>query len=222
MSPEWVDAICSVVSTLAVLFGAVLAYWGVDNWRRQLKGTTEYQLALKILQSVYKIQDEAKATRSHASLSSESADRPKAEHEDPEKTSLLDQQYVYVQRFTRVLAAERDLFGVELETAAAFGPKINDALKPLHGCVGSLWGAVKTYFPARLADTPPQDLSMKDMMDDLYGTAGPKDEFWNGMEKAVETAEQTFRPHLTEKSLWASVVYFLQHGTLRPPPGSTW
>lgn len=204
MNPEWVNAICSIVSTLAILFGAFLAYRGVDSWRRQLRGSTEYQLGLKILQSVYKIRNEIESTRNRYSLSSECDGRSKKENEDARESSLRDQEYVYTQRLKTLIAKERELYNVEFETAAAFGPKINDKLEPLHKCVRSLWSGMMSYFPARLAGTSSQDSSMQDKFKDLYEVVGSTDEFWGRVENAVETADRTFRPYLIEKPWWSS------------------
>lgn len=47
----WFD----LVRTMAMFGGLVLACVGLNTWRRQLRGTTEYQLALKVLRAVFAI-----------------------------------------------------------------------------------------------------------------------------------------------------------------------
>lgn len=52
-----------IVNTLVIVGGAMIAVVGVNAWKKQLKGSTEYELAKRYLKSVYKIRDAIKYVR---------------------------------------------------------------------------------------------------------------------------------------------------------------
>ena len=46
------------VTIVSLIIASVVAILGLQTWRRQLKGTAEYDLARKVLMAVYKLRDE--------------------------------------------------------------------------------------------------------------------------------------------------------------------
>ena len=52
--------IISIVGTLGTLW---IAYSALNTWKKQLKGTDEYQLAKKVLKQIYQVQDSLENVR---------------------------------------------------------------------------------------------------------------------------------------------------------------
>ena len=51
------DVARDITVSLSALGAALFAILGVNAWRRQLKGTTEYQIALRALKEVYAVRE---------------------------------------------------------------------------------------------------------------------------------------------------------------------
>src|SRR5689334_8252445 len=50
-----VSLVRDILTCCAALFAAGIAFLGLRTWRAQLKGKTEFELAQRLLQSVYKV-----------------------------------------------------------------------------------------------------------------------------------------------------------------------
>ena len=61
--PQWIGAIKDILVGLSAVGAAVFAYLGLNAWRKELKGKSEYQLAKDILKSVYKAREAFKHVR---------------------------------------------------------------------------------------------------------------------------------------------------------------
>ncbi len=63
---DWTALITTVsgaIVALATAGGVVAAWVGLDTWKKQLRGTTEYELAKRVLMSVYGVRDSMRAVR---------------------------------------------------------------------------------------------------------------------------------------------------------------
>lgn len=61
---EWVPVFKDVVTAIVALGGLWIAWLGLDAWRRQLTGRTEYELARRLLRATYAVRDEIEVVRS--------------------------------------------------------------------------------------------------------------------------------------------------------------
>jgi hypothetical protein len=60
-----------IIVSISALVAAVVAFLGINAWRRQLKGTTEYQGALKVLQALYALREAVIEARSRFTFPSD-------------------------------------------------------------------------------------------------------------------------------------------------------
>src|SRR5207247_1959681 len=51
------DTARDLMVSLSALVASILAFLGLDAWRRQLRWTTEYQIALKTLKAIYALRE---------------------------------------------------------------------------------------------------------------------------------------------------------------------
>lgn len=54
-----------VIAVVAPLFAVIIAWLGLQTWRKQLKGNKSYELSLKMLAAVYKVRNAIYNTRQH-------------------------------------------------------------------------------------------------------------------------------------------------------------
>ncbi|OQY20711.1 MAG: hypothetical protein B6I35_10155, partial [Anaerolineaceae bacterium 4572_32.2] len=60
---EYITLAKDVVTILAALVAATVAIMGLRTWRKQLRGKTEYELARRLLRSVYRVRDAIRIVR---------------------------------------------------------------------------------------------------------------------------------------------------------------
>jgi len=68
---EWVTAIADLATAGAAVAVAVVAWRGLNTWREQLHGRTEYEHARRLARAVYRVRDEAYRVRHPGDLASE-------------------------------------------------------------------------------------------------------------------------------------------------------
>jgi Tfp pilus assembly protein PilO len=61
--PE-LEAIGTVISTLAVLFTAIIAFLGLRYWQKEMQRRAEYEATRQIIRSTYRLARELNASRS--------------------------------------------------------------------------------------------------------------------------------------------------------------
>ena len=60
---HWVGLMTGILSALATLVAAGVAVWGIRAWRHELKGATEYRLAIRVYRRVLRLRDKIEAAR---------------------------------------------------------------------------------------------------------------------------------------------------------------
>src|SRR5258706_15365169 len=113
----FLSALKEVVVTAAAVTGAIVALLGLNAWRRQLSGKTEYDVALRFLRAVYKLRDAVGLVRSPFMSAGEMAHAVK--ETDPSRPSegspLEATAAAYELRWKSIMEAMSDIQLVELE-----------------------------------------------------------------------------------------------------------
>lgn len=200
------DTAKDIAVSVSALAAALLALLGVNAWRRQLKGQSEYQVALKALKAVYAARESLVQAREPLPvLAEEVGHRPgaggKAEHH-----SILEAQS-YQARLGAVRAARANLMLARQEALAIWGQRAAEALEDLVAAVDELLKSCGTYFEdeaarARRSDSggaevlvDPDHLVLQRILyvkPDREGT----DPFGKRITRAVGKAEEFFRSRL--------------------------
>jgi hypothetical protein len=140
--PEIVSLIKDILSIFSGIILTIIAFLGLQAWKKQLKGNTEYNLARRFLRSVYKIRNAIDYIRNPFITSGETAS---AIHEsnividksDPDNR-VTSQNAVYQQRWNKIQEALSE-FNVELfEAEVLWGKEIRRVVKPLGVCISEL------------------------------------------------------------------------------------
>lgn len=188
---------------LSAIATAVVAILGINAWRRQLKGTTEYTLALKVLRAVYDVRESMLEARSRIIMPSE----PPQALDGSEEAKAIARCRAYEQRLARVREARSKLQLGQQEALAAWGEPAKDALHDLFEAINDLLVTCDLYFEEELAlgrradrdgkkeERDADNLAMKRV---LYSGSGPddKDPFGERIARAVTKAEEFYRLEL--------------------------
>jgi hypothetical protein len=206
--------------------GVWIAYQGLQTWRAQLVGKTEYDLARRLLRGVLEVRDQIAAVRGPFMSAGEMVTALK-EDQAGEEPNLLDSRQhkkatalAYDRRWQGISHAVADMRPDLLEAEALWGEPIKVANKSLMACVGELNASLVLYF--RALDNPRALQKLGDRLeqyfDVIYQTSDnpAEDAFTGKVGAAVDEFEKVLRPYL---ALTVDVqVHSREVAALRLPP----
>ena len=189
---------------MSALTVAIIAGLGLQSWRKQLKGKTEYELAQKYLKAAYKIREALARVRNPILSAAETYEAMKETNiqgnpvTDP-KVQTRCEAAVYQRRWQKVQEAFLDLDSISLEAEAFWGKGVKDNLKPLRQCGSILMGNIELHF--RQKEKPPREYDSeaeKKRESIIYSFPDdPSDNpFSNEITNAVNLIEDFIRPRL--------------------------
>lgn len=139
MAYECITAIKDIVVAGAAATAAIMAYRGLNTWRKELKGRSEYQLAKDTLRTIYKIEDAFRSVRNPMirpfEYPKELTDHTgglKKEHKHEGTTQ------VYESRFKKMDQAFIELEENFLDALVEWGPENEEKIDPLRRCRAEL------------------------------------------------------------------------------------
>lgn len=201
----WVPLLKDLVTAGVALGGLRVAWLGVDAWKRQLRGQTEYDLARRLLRATLDVRDAVARLRSPMVFAAEmqraAAD---AGYESPtDFRQRMDDRQPYI---LALLARIRDLnryesaFDIEaLEAEVVFGERAREAAHQLRKASRGAAIAVHVH----VQDEHHGASRVKDHHEHLlkaFAGTGEEDMIANELAAAVNAIENVARPHLTDAS----------------------
>ncbi len=137
--PELITAIKDVLLGVAGATTATVAVIGLKNWRRELKGKAEFEVARNLIRATYKLRDELQNCRSPFISANEF---PEGYEGELGKSSPLEAAqawaYVYKARWLPVWSDIQEFDSHTLEAEALWGNAIRTRTDGLRQCVREL------------------------------------------------------------------------------------
>jgi hypothetical protein len=192
---RWLHNIRDIVLAGSAIWTVLIARKGLETWREQLRGTTEFDLARKVLLSSYKIRSAVSIIRNPWAFNL-SSDETQNLSED--EIRIKERKAIYEPRF-KILYEELPNFeSLTLESEALWGKEIREALTALR--VESL--KIVRIINGFIYDsrwTP--ELSRK-FHSIIYSYGDGDDELGPKIDSMVSVIENLMRPHIakTERS----------------------
>lgn len=185
---EWalISEIVSIISTIAFV---VIGGLGLNTWRRQLKGTNEYELAKKVVLKTYEVQQALQQVRNPMLyLKKEEVEAGK---------SLEEEQRIYDERVQKLFSKWIELQTLRLESKVVWGDEAFNCINSIQKLIGEMKGAIWLHFwlkgafagPGATVDRSPERIRENDKI--VYYTSD-EDEFSIKIEKAVGEVEKIF------------------------------
>ncbi len=198
----YVSLVKDIVTGLAALIAAVVAIVGLQAWRKQLKGKTEYELAQRLLKSLYEVREAISLVR-HPMIS-ESEQRQAFKTVNLESNlfdpiSPLADQIVYEARWMKLNEAIAKLDANILEAEVLWGQEVKEQLKPLRNCIWMLsLNTRRRLNKSRNIHTYDEKINkeIEDTMD-AYSIDSEDNTFSESLLKAIHQVENFIKPHLT-------------------------
>ncbi len=200
------DTARDIAVSISAVAAALIAVMGVNAWRRQLKGRTEYRIALKVLKAIYAARESFIEARGRFTYPAEWADRAPEASGRTEFKALIEAQS-YQRRLSRVGSARADLLVAQQEALAVWSDPAQGALEDLFGAIDDLFAAHDGYFEEELARARRKDQDGTEAEPDadhqvmhrvLYALPDREgnDPFAKRIARAVGKAEDFYRGHL--------------------------
>lgn len=179
------DATQQILLTATPVVALLIAWSGLNTWRRQLKGSHDFDLSRRLLLSVYRCEDALRVARNSFVQLGES-----------DKNSEDWEASAYENRWRAVVDAMSELRATIMESKASWGEDFSKELKDLHKLVMSFMSAVRHYLAAKQNGPNSRVFSENDEAV-LWGT--DRDDYEKELEGVVKAFEQKIRPRLDRK-----------------------
>ena len=203
---SWVAIAKDVILGLSACSAAVFAYLGLDAWRKELKGKSEYELAKSVLKSVYKVREAFKHVRNPAIFQYEyppdmidSWGHLETEH-DYDGTA-----HVYETRWKKMDEAFRELEENHLAAQVEWGSEFQNIIKKLRACRADLLVTIQQFLEKKKKPRRMEPLNTLEQRAQersvLYylGNDSEYDKFTSEIESAIAEFENWLRPHILSK-----------------------
>lgn len=170
--------------TLAPIAALFIAWSGLNTWKRQLKGSHDFELGRRLLLSLYRCRDALKSAR-HPFVHPGESDK---DRDDWEASA-------YENRWRAVSEAASELRAAISESEASWGEDFHEENKRLHGLTVKLMLAIRHYLASQKGG-PNNSLFSKEDDKILWGL---DDEYEVALNKVVEAFEKKIKPRLGRK-----------------------
>jgi hypothetical protein len=202
---QWLSVAKDVVLTLAAGVAMYVGVRGLNTWRRQLRGNTEYALAKSVLTSIYELRGAIAGVRHPFMQYSAEPDLP------PEKLSQLDSRQIqwhalaqaYQRRWQPVAAAKAKFDSHLLEVEAVWGRELLAKAEPLSPLVAELLWTIQDHLDAKNPSASDEERDrdeIKKRREIMFELGGKhNDEYKKRLEQTIAEIEGVVRPHVLSR-----------------------
>lgn len=185
-----------VVSIVGTIGALTIGGLGLFTWRRQLRGTSEYEIAKKAILKTYEVQQALQSVRNPMLyLSKEEVEAGRR---------LEEEQRIYSERMTYLNEKWAELQTIRLETKVIWGKEAQDSFNEIQQRIGDLRGAIWLHFwmkgayagPGATVDNSPERVRENDKI--VYFTS-EEDEFSQQIAESTANVEKFFGPKVRTK-----------------------
>jgi hypothetical protein len=145
----YVTLIKDIITALAALTAGIIAVLGLQTWKKQLKGKTEYELARRLLGAVYKLREAIRFVRTpfmSVGEISQALEEANIKLDQPDPNSgAIQERAVYQKRWEKIQQALEELDLEAFEAEVVWGYQVAEKLKPLQNCIRTLFASIQTH-----------------------------------------------------------------------------
>lgn len=187
---SFIKDVFSIIGTIGAL---VIGTFGLFTWRRQLRGTSEYELAKKAIFKTYEVQQALQAVRNPMLyLSKEEVEAGRR---------LEEMQRIYDERMSSLYEKWVELQTIRLEARVIWSDEAHNCFNDIQQRIGDLKGAIWLHFwmkgayagPGVTVDNNPERIIENNKV--VYFLS-EDDEFSQKIAKSVGKIENFFGPKI--------------------------
>ncbi|MCD6299940.1 MAG: hypothetical protein J7L78_02065 [Dehalococcoidales bacterium] len=203
MSSELVSLISDIAIGASAIFVAVMAFLGLQTWRKELTGKAEFDLAHNLMLTGFKLKAHFEDARNPFTYSTESAGRSRQEDETPNVSQVLDEWYA---RASRLKPLQEDLIKIQEASWEAqillsedSSKSISEAVTAYRRSFGELSSAIYSYFEERRREVVSRGANidhtwLKELHQTIYSPTG--DNISKQIDKATAKLESTLQAYV--------------------------
>ena len=188
------NKIVSIINPLAIsivaIITAVVAVKGLNTWKRQMKGKTDYEVARRYLRSVYKTREAIKYVRSPF-ISPGEMKKSLEESGLADNKDLTENQKtnwaVYDARWKKVTEAKTEMDLESFEAEVSWGKDIMVAQKDLDDLIRKLYATVSMFLRGYNGEKE----------DKIIYDIGEQDDFRKEIDEAIKKIQDYLKPYLS-------------------------
>lgn len=198
----WVPLVKDVILAIAAVIGSIVAIMGLSTWKRQLYGQSEYELAKRLLKSLYLFREVINNARHPFMQYSAVPDLPqnKLEQMTKEEKEWHAQAQAWEKRWAPVAKARADLDMNVLESEVFWGDEIKEKMAKISQLQVELLVAIQEHIERTNPRDPDQSYQgdeSKRVRAIMYGIGDrSKDAFLDRILSAIEEIESILKPYI--------------------------
>lgn len=116
----------NLIQCICVVIASITAIFGITSWRREAKWKRKYELAEEVLSLFYECKEKISMIRSPAGYVGEGKTRKRDENELSEESEILDEAYVFFERYEKEKEPFIKLYTLKFRFIAVFGKDANE------------------------------------------------------------------------------------------------
>lgn len=201
---ELVAVVSDSVIALAAIATATAAIIGLNSWRRQLRGTADFDTAKSLLKATYKVRDAIQAFRSPFVSGGEfPADYGGALQRHTAEEEVRAWAHVYSGRWRYIYDAVQEYDAVALEAEAMWGNEVTPGIENLRRCIVSLRAATDAFLSNKQSggeDFQQNPDFGRSINRDLYSRiSDDEDPLGSRVSAAIAQIEELVKPHIDRR-----------------------
>lgn len=132
------NLIFNIIQNLSILIASITAIYGITSWRKEAKWKRKYELAEEVLSLFYETKEKISIIRFPISYVGEGKTRKKSENEKPEETKILDNAYIFIERFEREKEPFLKLLTLKFRFISVFGKNSSEPFDELNKIINEI------------------------------------------------------------------------------------
>lgn len=207
-----------LLENIGLIIASLTAIYGLNEWRRELKGRRKYELAEEVLTLVYDCRERLRAIRSPFSHTGEGSTRRADANETLEQAELLNRAYIVFERYAQHRELFANLFALRYRFMAVFGQESAEPLESFRKSLNEVFvsaNMLPTYWLRQgRAQMEKEEFErhLKEMHEHesvFWGTLSEKDHFNEKVEGFVSEIESVCAKVIRPQPFWQKFCSFL-------------
>ncbi len=203
---EVISIISNILISICAIVTVLIAYKGLNAWKDQMRAKSQYEVAIGLLRSTYKLRDRINAFRQPFMPAGESAhaleDREIAEQNGFESIRESQKGVVagYLYRRKEIIESLENFDVASLEAEVLWGNDVKTLTKDVYGLIREInWAIGKLISLSKEKHIRNRSDKVENRVDSiLYGDDDKEDEYNFGaiLEKTVNNIENFLKPKI--------------------------
>lgn len=197
---DHISTIKDVLVAIAAIITSIVAVIGIRSWKHELRGKADFNAAIGLIKSLYKVRDEFRASRSPWVSPSEYPETYNPASRNSSKDEANAWAFIYNNRWKPVRKAYLEFEAQVLEAEALWGNDEEIRVKAdlVWSCLGDLRNAMECMIDNKLSEG-------EDFQNDKNYADSVKEDLWEKKEDnqlsrrmslAIESIEVIVRKHI--------------------------